>query len=55
VEVFEFGPSSLILVPLLCGLKNYGIVGSALPAESFLIVNLIEEGNLLVAGELMIF
>jgi hypothetical protein len=43
VEELEFGPSSLILVPLLCGLKKYGIVSSALPTESFLIVNLIEQ------------
>jgi hypothetical protein len=42
VETLEF-ETSLILVPLLCGLKNYGIIGSALPRERLLIVNLIEQ------------
>jgi hypothetical protein len=54
VEVLEFGPIP-ILVPLLCGLKNHDIIGSALPGGSFLIVNLIEQGHLLVAGTPMIF
>jgi hypothetical protein len=30
----EFGPSP-ILIPLLCGLKNHGPVGSALLGEAF--------------------
>jgi hypothetical protein len=54
VEALEFGTSP-ILVPLLCGLKNHGIIGSALPGGRFLIVNLIEQGYLLVAGTPMIF
>jgi hypothetical protein len=54
MEALEFGPSP-ILIPLLCGLKNHGPIGSALPGGSFLIVNLIEQGPLLVAGTLMIF
>jgi hypothetical protein len=41
LEALEFEPS-LILVPLLCGLKNHDIIGSALSGERFLIVNLIE-------------
>jgi hypothetical protein len=45
VEALEFIPSNPILVTLLCGLKNHGIVGSDLPAGSFLIVNLIEQGS----------
>jgi hypothetical protein len=55
VKALEFRLSSPILVPLLCGLKNYGIISSALPAGSFLIVNLIEQGHLLVVGGPMIF
>jgi hypothetical protein len=54
VEAIEFG-TSLILVSLLCGLKNYDIVGSVLPGGRLLIVNLIEQGYLLVACTLMIF
>jgi hypothetical protein len=54
VEALEFGPSP-ILVPLLCDLKNHGIVSSALPRGIFLIVNLIEQLHLLVAGTPMIF
>jgi hypothetical protein len=54
VEAIEFG-TSLILVSLLCGLKNYDIVGSALPGGRLLIINLIEQGYLLVACTLMIF
>jgi hypothetical protein len=42
VEALEFGASSPILVPLFCGLKDYDIIGSTLPAGSFLIVDLIE-------------
>jgi hypothetical protein len=53
VEALEFRPN-LILVLLLCGLKNH-IVGSALPGGSFLIVNLIEQGHMFVAGTPMIF
>jgi hypothetical protein len=55
VEALEFGPSSSILVPLLYGLKNHDIIGSALLAGSFLIVNLIKQGHLLVTGGPMIF
>jgi hypothetical protein len=44
VEALEFGTSP-ILVPLLCGLKNYSIVGSALPGGRLLIVNFIEQGE----------
>jgi hypothetical protein len=54
VEALEF-ETSLILVPLLYDLKNYDIVGSALSGESFLIINLIEQGYLLVVGYPMIF
>jgi hypothetical protein len=54
VVVLEFGPIP-ILVPLLCGLKNHDIIGSALAGGSFLIVNLIEQGHLLVTGTPMIF
>jgi hypothetical protein len=54
VEAIEFG-TSLILVPLLCDLKNHGIIGSALPMRRFLIINLIEQGYLLVVGYTMIF
>jgi hypothetical protein len=54
VEVLEFG-TSLILVPLLCVLKNHGIIGSALPRGRLLIVNLIEQGYLLIVGTPMIF
>jgi hypothetical protein len=55
VEVLEFRSSSPILVLLLCGFKNYAIISSALPAESFLIVNLIEQGYLLVVGGPVMF
>jgi hypothetical protein len=55
MDVFEFIPCSLILVLLICGLKNHGIVDSTLPVESFLIVNLIERGHLLVVGRSGIF
>jgi hypothetical protein len=54
VETLEFGPS-LILIPLLCGLKNHDIIGSALLGGSFLILNLIEQGHLLIARTPMIF
>jgi hypothetical protein len=54
VEALEFGTSP-ILVPLICGLKNHGIVGSALPGRRFLIINLIEQGYLLIVGYPMIF
>jgi predicted transcriptional regulator len=49
VGALEFGTSP-ILVPLLYGLKNHVIVGSALSGGRFLIVNLIEQLYLLVAG-----
>jgi predicted transcriptional regulator len=54
METLEFGLSP-ILVPLLCGLKNYDIIGSTLHGGSFLIVNFIEQGHLLVVGTPMIF
>jgi hypothetical protein len=54
VEALEFGPSP-IFVPLLCGLKNHDIVGSALSGGNLLIVNLIEQGHMPVAGTPMIF
>jgi hypothetical protein len=54
VEALEFS-TSLIFVPLLCGLKSHDIVGSALPEGRLLIVNLIEQGYLLVAGTPMNF
>jgi hypothetical protein len=50
VKAFEFRPSSLILVPLICDLKNHDIVGSALPVEKFLIIDLIEQGRLFVVS-----
>jgi hypothetical protein len=55
VELLEFRLFSPILVPLLYGLKNYNIVSSALPTVNFLIINLIEQGYLLVVGGLVIF
>jgi hypothetical protein len=55
VEALEFRPFSLILVPLLCGLKNHGIIIFALPVGSFLIVNFIEQGHLLVVGGTVVF
>jgi hypothetical protein len=54
VETIKFG-TSLILIPLLYGLKNHVIVGSALPGRRVLIINLIEQRYLLVAGTPMIF
>jgi hypothetical protein len=54
VEALEFD-TSLILVSLLCDLKNYAIIGSTLPVRRFLIINLIEQGYLLVVGYPMIF
>jgi hypothetical protein len=54
VEVLEFRCSP-ILISLLCGLKNYDIIDSALPIESLLIANLIEQGYLLVTRTPMIF
>jgi hypothetical protein len=54
VEALKFG-TSLILVLLLYDLKNHAIVGSALSVQRFLIINLIEEGYLLIIGYLMIF
>jgi hypothetical protein len=55
VEAFEFRASNHILVPLLYGLENHDIVGSALPVGKFLIVDLIEHGHLLVVGGSMVF
>jgi hypothetical protein len=55
LEALEFRPSSLILVLLLCGLKNHLIVDSALLAGRFLIVYLIEQGHLLVVGGPVVF
>jgi hypothetical protein len=54
VEAFEFELNPII-VPLLCGLKNHDIVGSVLAGGSFLIVNLIEQGHMFVAGTPMNF
>jgi hypothetical protein len=54
VEALEFGTSP-ILVSLLCDLKNHAIIGSALPVRRLLIINLIEQGYLLVVGYPMIF
>jgi hypothetical protein len=54
VEALEFGTSP-ILIPLICGLKNHSIVGSALHGRRFLIINLIEQGYLLIVGYPMIF
>jgi hypothetical protein len=54
VEALKFG-TSLILVSLLCDLNNYVIIGSALPVRRFLIINLIEQGYLLIIGYPMIF
>jgi hypothetical protein len=54
VEALEFS-TSLIFVPLLCGLKNHDIVGSALPLRRLLIINLIEQGYLVVVSYPMIF
>jgi hypothetical protein len=55
VEVLEFRPSSPILVLLICGLENHGIVSFALPIGGFLIVDLIEQGGLLAVGGLVVF
>jgi ferredoxin len=54
VKALEFSTSP-ILVSLLCDLKNYAIVGSALPVQRFFIINLIEQGYLLIVGYPMIF
>jgi hypothetical protein len=54
VETLEFG-ISLILVPLLYGLKNHVIVGSVLPEGRLLIINLIEQAYQLIAGTPIIF
>jgi hypothetical protein len=54
VEALEFSTSP-ILVSLLCDLKNHAIAVSALPVQRFLIINLIEQGYLLVVGYPMIF
>jgi hypothetical protein len=54
VEALKFS-TSLILVSLLCDLKNYAIIDSVLPVQRFLIINLIEQGYLLVVGYPMIF
>jgi hypothetical protein len=47
VETLEFS-ISLILVSLLCDLKNHAIVGSTLSVRRFFIINLIEQGYMLV-------
>jgi hypothetical protein len=54
VEALEFSISP-ILVSLLCNLKKHTIVGSALAVQIFLVINLIEQGYLLVVGYPMIF
>jgi hypothetical protein len=43
MKALEFS-TSLILVLLLCDLKNHAIVGSTLLVQRFLIINLIEQG-----------
>jgi hypothetical protein len=55
VEVFELRASSPALLPLLCSLKNHDIIGSALPARKFLVVDLFEYGHLLVVGGPVVF
>jgi hypothetical protein len=55
VEAFEFGASIPILVPLLYGIKDHDIVGSALPAGSFLIIILIEQRHFLIVGGPVVF
>jgi hypothetical protein len=55
VEVLKFRLSNPIIVPLLCGLENYGIASFALPAGRFFIVDLIEQGHLLVVGGSVFF
>jgi hypothetical protein len=54
MEALEFSTSP-ILVSLLCDLKNHAIVGSALPVQRLLNINLIEQGYLLIVGYPMIF
>jgi hypothetical protein len=46
-------PTTVVL--LLCSLKKYSIIDSALFGGRFLIINLIEQGYLLVARYPMIF
>jgi hypothetical protein len=52
--MLEFRPNP-IFVSLFFDLKNHNIVGFTLPGGRLLIVNLIEQGYLLVAGTPMIF
>jgi hypothetical protein len=54
MEAIEFSTSP-ILVLLLYDLKNHAIVSYALPVRRFLIVNLIEQGYLLIVSYPMIF
>jgi hypothetical protein len=55
VEALELRASSPALVLLFCSLKNHGNVGSTLPTRKFLIVDLIEHGDLLVLGGPIVF
>jgi hypothetical protein len=55
VEALEFRLSSPILLLLLYGLENHVNVSSALLAVRFLIVDLIEQGHLLIVGGPVIF
>jgi hypothetical protein len=48
VEALELRVSNLALVPLLCGLEHHVIMGSALPARRFLVVDLIKQEHVLV-------
>jgi hypothetical protein len=54
VEAHEFSTGP-ILVSLLCNLRNHVIIDSALHVQRFLIINMIEQGYLLVVGYPMIF
>jgi hypothetical protein len=54
VDALDFSISP-ILVSLFCDLKNHPIVNPSLPVRRFLIINLIEQGYLLVVGYPMIF
>jgi hypothetical protein len=55
IETLEFRIFSLILVSLLRSLENYVIVDSALRLGRFLIVDLIEQGQLVIIGGPMVF
>jgi hypothetical protein len=55
VEALELRVSNLALVPLLCGLEHHVIMGSALPARRFLVVDLIKQEHVLVIGGPVVF